>query len=81
MWFTYILLCMDDSYYTGITNNLDKRLIDHKSGKGGAYTRSHKPLKIVYKEGFPSKSLALKREAEIKKLSKNQKTLLIKPMV
>ncbi|MEK7111769.1 MAG: GIY-YIG nuclease family protein [Patescibacteria group bacterium] len=77
MWLTYILLCKDGSYYTGITNNLDKRLSDHKKGLGGAYTRAHKPLRLVHKENFLSKSLALKRESEIKKLSKAQKTMLI----
>ena len=81
MWFTYILLCEGGSLYTGITNDLDKRLSDHKKGIGGAYTRSHKPLKFVYKQEFPSKSLALKREAEIKKLSRGQKTSLINSML
>lgn len=77
MWFTYILLCKDDSLYTGISNNLSKRLKDHLAGKGGAYTRSHKPLKFVYKESFTSKSHALKREAEVKKFSRSEKNDLI----
>lgn len=77
MWFTYILLCENGSYYTGITNDLDKRLLDHKKGIGAAYTRAHKPIKFVYKESFSSRSPALKREAEIKKLSKLQKISLI----
>lgn len=81
MWFIYILLCNDGSLYTGITNNPDKRLLDHKKGVGGAYTRSHKPLRFVYKESFPSRALALKRESAIKKLTKAQKTHLIESII
>ncbi len=80
MWFIYILLCSDKSLYTGITNNLKGRFKEHQEGKGGKYTRSHKPLKIVYFEEVPTKSLALKRELEIKKYSKSAKiTLINKP--
>lgn len=73
MWFVYILLCEDTSLYTGSTNNLDKRFADHQKGKGGKYTRSHKPIKIVYLEKLESKSLALKREIEIKSWDRQQK--------
>ncbi len=66
MWFVYILLCSDNSLYTGMTNNLPKRLSNHQNGKGGAYTRSHKPLKIIHTEEFLTKSEALRREIEIK---------------
>ncbi len=66
MWFVYILLCIDNSLYTGSTNNLEKRFLAHASGKGGSYTRSHKPLKIIYSEKFKTHSEALKREIEIK---------------
>lgn len=66
MWYVYILLCADNSLYTGITNDIDKRLADHKAGIGGAYTRSHKPLKMVYTEQVSSRSDALRREFEIK---------------
>ncbi len=75
MWFIYILLCTDGSYYTGATNNLEKRFLEHKSGKGGRYTRSHKPLKLIYSEQFKTKSEALKREIEIKGWSKQKKIL------
>lgn len=77
MWYVYILQCLDNSFYTGITNNLQKRFLDHKNGKGGAYTRSHKPVKVVYRENYSNKSSALKREFEIKRLSKSQKEDLI----
>lgn len=73
MYYVYILLCADSTLYTGITNNLDKRLNDHQSGKGARYTRSHKPLKIIYTEEFKTKNLALKREIEIKSWSRMQK--------
>ena len=77
MWFVYILLCEDGSLYTGATNNLEKRFLEHKSGKGGKYTRSHKVIKIVYQEKLSSKSEALKREIEIKSWSKLKKQKLI----
>jgi putative endonuclease len=73
MWYVYILLCEDKSLYTGISNNLRQRFIDHKKGKGGAYTRSHKPLKIVYSEKHSTKSEALKKEIRIKSLSRKKK--------
>lgn len=73
MWFVYILLCADGTFYTGATNNLEKRFTDHQNGKGGKYTRSHKPLKIIYQEQFKSHSEALKRESEIKRWSREKK--------
>ena len=73
MWHVYILLCEDGSLYTGSTNNLGKRFLEHKSGKGGKYTRSHKPIKLVYKEQLPTQSEALKKEAEIKSWSRQKK--------
>jgi putative endonuclease len=77
MWFTYILLCSDGSYYTGSTNDVEKRFKDHLAGKGARYTQSHKPVKIVYKEEFTTKSEALKREAEIKSWSRKRKQNLL----
>jgi len=78
-WLIYILKCKDDSLYCGITNNLEKRLKQHKGEvKGGAkYTRSHWPCKLVYKEKSESRSKALQRESIIKKMSKDQKHSLI----
>lgn len=77
MWFVYILRCKDNSLYTGVTVNLLKRFQEHQSGRGAAYTRSHKPVSIVYTEPCKDKSLALKRELQIKKLPKLKKELLI----
>ncbi len=78
MWIVYILLCEDGSFYTGITNNLEKRFSEHKNGKGGRYTRSHKVVKIVYQEELLTHSQALKREAEIKKWSRERKIKTLK---
>lgn len=77
MWFVYILKCEDGSLYTGITNDLERRFLEHKIGKGGRYTRSHKPQKIVYTEKLITKSKALKREAQIKSLRREEKLHLI----
>ena len=77
MWFIYILLCTDGSLYTGISPNPQKRFQDHKSGKGGAYTRSHLPVRIIYTEKLPDKSSALKREAQIKRWPRYKKVRLL----
>ena len=78
-WLIYILECRDGSFYCGITNNLEKRLKQHKGEiKGGAkYTRTHWPCKLVYEEKSVSRSDALKRELIIKKMSKVEKQTLI----
>lgn len=77
MWFTYILLCKDNSFYIGSSNDVEKRFSDHKNGKGGRYTRSHPVIKILYTEALKTKSDALKREAALKKLSKSEKEFLV----
>lgn len=76
--FTYILRCRDDSLYCGWTNNLEKRIEKHSKGLGAKYTKARLPIKLVYFEKFTEKSLAMKREAEIKKLSRKEKLELIK---
>ena len=76
-WFVYILKCGDGSLYTGITKDLRKRFEAHKSGKGSKYVRSRKAGKIVHRESFKTKSKALKREVEIKGLSRLRKLILI----
>lgn len=65
-WFAYVLLCSNNSFYRGYTNDLDKRFQQHLSGKGAKYTRMHKPIKIVYFEEFSVKEDALKREKYFK---------------
>ncbi len=64
--------------YAGITTDVQRRFEEHKNGKGGHYTRSHKPVKILYTELHRSRSSALKRESEIKNLNREQKLSLIK---
>lgn len=78
MWFVYILLCSKKTLYTGITNNLEKRFSDHQSGKGGRYTRSHKPVKLIYQEICKNKSEALKREIQIKSWYREKKIKILK---
>lgn len=77
MWFVYILLCEDNSLYTGISNNVEKRFSDHKNGKGGHYTRSHKPAKIVYQEQFETQSEVLQREKQIKGWGRQKKIRIL----
>ena len=77
-YFVYILRCVDDTLYTGITNDIKKRLIAHQTGKGGKYTRAHAGVAIVHTEECATKGDALRRELCIKKLSREQKQLLIR---
>ena len=72
-WVVYILECKDGSLYTGITDRLERRLAAHRSGKGAKYTRGRGPLHLRYLEECTDHSAALKREAEIKKLTKTEK--------
>jgi putative endonuclease len=76
-WLVYMLRCRDGSLYTGITNDLPKRLEAHTAGKASKYTRSRLPVTLAYAEPRKSKSAALKREAAIKRLSRPQKLALI----
>ena len=76
--YTYILKCNDDTLYTGWTNNLEKRIKDHNDGKGAKYTKTRRPVELVYHEEFETKEEAMKREYAIKQLTRTQKLLLIK---
>ncbi|MEN8253073.1 MAG: GIY-YIG nuclease family protein [Patescibacteria group bacterium] len=77
-WYLYILLCSDNTYYTGIATNLDKRIEMHNSKKGAKYTRGRLPVKLAYSEKLENESLARKREFEIKALTRKKKKELIK---
>lgn len=80
-WFVYILECSDKTLYTGITNNLEKRIEQHNSGQEAAkYTRARRPVKCVYQEIHLNRSEATKREFAIKKLARKEKLKLIKSM-
>jgi len=78
MYFVYSLLCSDNTIYTGITTDLDRRVGEHNSSKLGAkYTRSRRPVKLIYQKQFESRSQALIEEARIKKLKRSDKLKLI----
>ncbi|MDD5863251.1 MAG: GIY-YIG nuclease family protein [Firmicutes bacterium] len=77
MWYLYILKCGDGSLYTGITTDVDKRLEAHRSGKGAKYTRGRAPLELKYRELCGTHSQALKRELEVKGLTREEKQALI----
>lgn len=78
-WLVYMLRCRDGSLYTGITNNLPKRLLAHAAGRASRYTRSRLPVETVYQEAQPSRAVALRREAAIKRLNRRQKDRLLEP--
>lgn len=75
--YTYILKCNDDSLYTGWTNDLEKRIQVHNEGKGAKYTKSRRPVTLVYYEKFQSKEEAMKREYAIKHMTRAQKEKLV----
>jgi putative endonuclease len=77
-WICYLLQCSDDSLYCGITNNLEKRIALHNAGEGAKYTRGRLPVELLYNELCIDKSSALKREIQIKKLSRQAKLALVK---
>ena len=74
----YILKCKDGSYYTGYTNDLEKRFKKHEEGKGAKYTRGRGPLKLVFQQAFPTKQEAMRMEFAVKKLNRAQKERMIK---
>ena len=76
-WYLYILRCKDNTLYTGITTNVEKRLQQHRSGKGAKYTRGRAPLELVYQQVCKDHTEALKREAFVKKLTRKDKEALI----
>lgn len=77
-YYTYVLLTEDNKLYCGYTDDVEKRFESHKCGKGAKYTRSHKPVKIVYTACFDTKSEAMKEECRIKSLSKKEKLEFLK---
>lgn len=76
IWVVYIILCHDGTLYTGISNNLEKRLEQHTNGQGAKYTKGRGPFKLIYKEKCADRARSSKREIEIKKLSREKKLSL-----
>jgi putative endonuclease len=77
VWFLYIVRCGDDSLYSGVTLDVERRLSEHQDGKGSKYLRGRGPLRVVYTRPFTSRGAALSAEANMKKLSKREKEQLI----
>ena len=75
--YTYIVRCKDETLYCGWTNNLEKRIESHNAGTGAKYTRSRRPVELVYFETFDSKEEAMSREYAIKKMTRQEKLKLI----
>ncbi|MFO7792634.1 MAG: GIY-YIG nuclease family protein [Candidatus Saliniplasma sp.] len=78
MWYVYILRLKDDSLYTGITKDIQRRIEEHEDGRGSKYVRGRTPVKLVHSEERETMSEALKREAEIKRWSKSKKEDFVK---
>ncbi len=76
-WYVYILRCADDTLYTGITNDIERRLKAHNAGTASKYTRSRRPVTMVYQEENDTKGNALRRELQIKAMSRQQKIALL----
>lgn len=77
-WFVYILECRDGSFYTGVTNNLERRQHEHNEGTASKYTRSRRPVMLRYQEPCGSRSQALIRECSLRLLSRKEKEELVK---
>ena len=77
-WFVYIVRCADSSLYTGITKDVKRRCQQHNDGTASRYTRSRRPVKLVWQEAQPSQSSALKREAAIKAMTRKGKMAIIR---
>lgn len=77
-WLVYIVRCADGTFYTGAATDLARRRKQHNDGKASRYTRSRRPVRLVYHEAQPDKGSALRREAAIKTLSRRQKEALIR---
>jgi predicted GIY-YIG superfamily endonuclease len=76
-WFVYIVRCADGTLYTGHAANVERRLIEHNSGRGARYTRARLPVALVYCERVPDRSQAARRETEIKQLPREAKLQII----
>ncbi len=76
-WTLYILRCGDDTRYTGVTTDVERRVAEHQAGKASRYTRGRLPVTLVYREAVASRSVALRREAAVKRMTRDEKTRLM----
>lgn len=76
-WFVYMIACVDDTLYAGVTTDVQARVATHNEGLGAKYTRTRRPVELVYLESAPDRSTALKREHEIKRMSAPEKRSLV----
>ena len=76
-YYVYLVKCSDDTLYCGYTTNVEKRIATHNKGKGAKYTRARRPVSLVYNECFETKNEALRREIQIKKMTRKEKLYLI----
>jgi putative endonuclease len=77
MHYVYVLECADGTYYTGYTTDVERRVAEHDAGEGAKYTRGRTPVELVHVEGRETRSAAMRREHEIKSLSRRQKERLV----
>ncbi len=77
-WFLYVLKCKDGSFYTGVTNDVQRRFKMHENGKASKYTRARRPVKLIYEELCGRRADALVRECQVKAYSRKEKEELIK---
>jgi predicted GIY-YIG superfamily endonuclease len=77
-WIVYMVRCADGTLYTGIAKDVERRCLQHNAGTASKYTRSRRPVRLVYQESRPGRSAALKREAAIKAMTRQQKLALIR---
>jgi len=77
MHYVYIVRCSDNTYYTGYTNNLKRRINMHNNGEGAKYTKGRRPVELVYSKEYDSKSRAMQKEYQIKQMPREKKIKLI----
>jgi len=79
VWYVYLVRCSDGTLYTGITNDVERRVAQHNAGRGARYTRSRRPVVVVHVEPHPSRGDALRREAALRRLPTDEKRRLAAP--
>jgi len=78
-WYLYVLECSDGTFYTGVTKDMERRLQEHNDGRASKYTRSRRPVELLYSEKYPGRAEALVRECQVKTMTRRQKEKLVNP--